>query len=54
MPDSDELPVLLNSLNLIKNKTLNTIREIYTEIVYKSSGGFQAGCLRSKIDNLYF
>lgn len=46
--DSDELAGLLNSLNLIKDKILNTTPEIYTEIVYKSRGGFQAGCFRSK------
>lgn len=48
--DSDELSGLLNSLNLIKDKILNTTPEIYTEIVYKSRGGFQAGCFRSKND----
>jgi len=48
--DSDELSGLLNSLNLIKDKILNTTPEIYTEIVYKSRGGFQAGCFRSKTE----
>ena len=46
--DSDELTGLQNSLDLIKDKILNTTPEIYTEIVYKSRGGFQAGCFRSK------
>lgn len=46
--DSDELDGLLKSLNLIKEKILNTTPEIYTEVVYKSRDGFQAGCYNDK------
>lgn len=48
--DSDELTGLLNSLTLIKDKILPTTPTIYTEIVYKSRGGFQAGCYSNKQD----
>jgi hypothetical protein len=46
--DSDELTGLLNSLNLIKDKVLTTTPDLYTEVVYRSRGGFQAGCFNSK------
>jgi len=42
--DKDEIDGLLKSLDIIKREVSTTKRERYTEIVFTSRTGFQAGC----------
>ncbi|SHL14292.1 hypothetical protein SAMN05444266_102190 [Chitinophaga jiangningensis] len=46
--DIDEVDALIKSLNILKDKVIPTTPELYTEIAYKSRGGFQAGCFISR------
>jgi hypothetical protein len=48
MLDIDEVDALIKSLNIIKDKIIPTTPKAYTEIQYRSRGGFQAGCFYSK------
>ncbi len=46
--DSDEIDGLIKALTMIQNKILPQKRNNYTEINFKSRGGFEAGCFFSK------
>jgi hypothetical protein len=41
--DADEVDGLVKSINLLKSKVLNTTPDSYTEVVFGSRGGFEAG-----------
>jgi len=41
--DSDEVDGLIKSINILKSKVLNSTRDNYTEIVFRSRSGFEAG-----------
>lgn len=41
--DSDEVDGLIKSINILKSKVLNSSRDNYTEIVFRSRSGFEAG-----------
>jgi vacuolar-type H+-ATPase subunit D/Vma8 len=41
--DLDEIDGLIKSINALKTKVFPSVRTSYTEIVYKSRGGFMAG-----------
>ncbi|WP_299444094.1 hypothetical protein [uncultured Aquimarina sp.] len=49
--DIDEVDGLIKSLEIIQESVLNTIPDNYTEITFKSRGGFEAGCYYSKRKN---
>lgn len=46
--DSDEIEGLINSLKLIQEKVLPSAVSNYTEIIYRSRSGFEAGCYWNK------
>jgi len=48
--DSDELDGLIKSITIIQEKILPNLPENYTEVSYKSRGGFEAGCYKSRKD----
>lgn len=48
--DSDEIEGLLKSLDIMQSKVFATIPLNYTEVSYRSRGGFEAGCFWSKGD----
>jgi hypothetical protein len=41
--DSDEVDGLIKSINILKTRVLNSTRDNYTEIVFRSRSGFEAG-----------
>jgi hypothetical protein len=41
--DADEIEGLIKSLKILKSDVLTTSRDIYTEVIFKSRTGFQAG-----------
>ncbi|HKP36410.1 MAG TPA: hypothetical protein VJT71_06095 [Pyrinomonadaceae bacterium] len=41
--DADEVDGLIKSISLLKSKVLNTTPDNYTEVVFGSRGGFEAG-----------
>ncbi|UOF76947.1 hypothetical protein [Bacteriophage sp.] len=45
--DDDELDALVKSLEIIKTDVLPSARQNYTEIIYRSRSGFEAGCFYS-------
>jgi hypothetical protein len=46
--DSDEVDGLIKSIKLIQDNIFNSTAANYTEVTYKSRGGFEAGCFWSK------
>ena len=46
--DADELDGLLKSIKIIQDRILSVTPSGYTEVTYKSRGGFQAGCYWSE------
>lgn len=48
--DADEIDGLIKSIKLIQEKVFATTPTNYTEVTYKSRGGFEAGCFWSKGD----
>lgn len=42
--DSDEIDGLLKSISIMQESVFSTSPTNYTEVTYKSRGGFQAGC----------
>lgn len=46
--DADELEGLLKSIKIMMDSVVNTFPQIYTEVSFKSRGGFEAGCFYSK------
>lgn len=42
--DPDEIAGFINMLKLIEDKYINSVRPNYTEIVYNTRGGTEAGC----------
>jgi len=46
--DKDEVVALLKSIDLIIYQIIKSVKEDYTEVVYKSRGGFSAGCYWSE------
>jgi hypothetical protein len=46
--DSDEIESLKTSMEIIKNQIFPSAPKNYTEVTYKSRGGFEAGCFLSK------
>ncbi len=42
--DKDEVESLIKAMRLVKEKVLPTTRNAYTEVTYKSRGGFEVGC----------
>lgn len=46
--DSDEIEGLITSIKMMKDRVFTTNPTNYTEIIYKSRGGFEAGCFSSK------
>lgn len=48
--DSDEIDGLIKSIKLMQEKVFATTPTNYTEVTYKSRGGFEAGCFWSKGD----
>lgn len=46
--DADEIDALVTSIKLMQSKVFNTSPENYTEVSFKSRGGFEAGCFWSK------
>ena len=41
--DSDEVDGLIKSINILKSRVLNSTRDNYTEIVFRSRSGFEEG-----------
>jgi len=41
--DQDEVDGLIQAINILKSKVLNTTKNNYTEIVFRSRSGFEAG-----------
>ncbi len=48
--DSDEIDGLIKSMNVIKKSVFGTSAKNYTEITFRSRGGFETGCFWSKND----
>jgi hypothetical protein len=48
--DGDEIDGLIKSIKLIQEKVFASTPTNYTEVTYKSRGGFEAGCYWSKND----
>jgi hypothetical protein len=48
--DADEIDGLIKSIKLIQDKVFVSVPANYTEVTYKSRGGFEAGCYWSKSD----
>jgi len=46
--DSDEIDGLIKSIKLIQEQIFNSVPTEYTEVSFKSRGGFEAGCFWSK------
>jgi hypothetical protein len=41
--DPDEIDGLIKSIGILKSRVLNSARDNYTEVVFRSRGGFEAG-----------
>ena len=48
--DADEIDGLIKSIKMIQENVFQSAPDIYTEVTYKSRGGFEAGCYWSKGD----
>jgi hypothetical protein len=48
--DADEIDGLLKSIKMMQDKVFTSTPTNYTEVTYKSRGGFEAGCYWSKGD----
>ena len=48
--DTDEIDGLMKSIKLMQEKVMLTVPTLYTEVSFKSRGGFEAGCFVSKED----
>ena len=48
--DTDEIDGLMKSIKLMQDKVMLTVPTLYTEVSFKSRGGFEAGCFVSKED----
>ena len=48
--DSDEIDGLIKSIKMMQDNVFNTSPTTYTEVTYKSRGGFEAGCFSKKGD----
>lgn len=48
--DPDEVDGLIKSINILQNRIFNTTKTDYTEVTFRSRGGFEAGCYYSKGD----
>lgn len=46
--DKDEVDGLIKSLEIMKNDIVTQSRENYTEVTFRSRGGFEAGCFSKK------
>jgi hypothetical protein len=46
--DVDEIDGLMKSIKLMQDKVMVTVPTTYTEVYYRSRGGFEAGCFTSK------
>ncbi len=46
--DADEIDGLMKSIKLMQDKVMITIPTNYTEVYYRSRGGFEGGCFVSK------
>ncbi|MBL6447970.1 hypothetical protein JMN32_16760 [Fulvivirga sp. 29W222] len=46
--DADEIDGLLKSIKMMQQKVLSSTPINYTEVIYKSRGGFEAGCYWNK------
>ena len=46
--DTDEIDGLMKSIKLMQEKVMLTVPTEYTEVSFKSRGGFEAGCFVSK------
>ena len=46
--DVDEIDGLMKSIKLMQDKVMLTIPDNYTEVYYRSRGGFEGGCFTSK------
>jgi hypothetical protein len=46
--DTDEIDGLMKSIKLMQDKVMLTVPTDYTEVSFKSRGGFEAGCFVSK------
>jgi hypothetical protein len=46
--DTDEIDGLMKSIKLMQEKVMLTVPSDYTEVSFKSRGGFEAGCFVSK------
>jgi hypothetical protein len=46
--DTDEIEGLMKSIKLMQEKVMLTVPTEYTEVSFKSRGGFEAGCFVSK------
>ena len=46
--DLDEIDGLMKSIKLMQDKVMLTIPANYTEVYYRSRGGFEGGCFTSK------
>ncbi len=46
--DVDEIDGLMKSIKLMQDKVMLTIPTTYTEVYYRSRGGFEGGCFTSK------
>ncbi|MBL0136936.1 MAG: hypothetical protein IPP86_00210 [Bacteroidetes bacterium] len=49
--DADELDGLIASLDFIQSKIFNDTAKTYTEVEFKTRGGFKSGCYFSQNDN---
>jgi len=48
MLDADEIDGLLKSIKVMKDKIFPSTSDVYSEVTYRSRGGFEAGCYWSK------
>ena len=46
--DADEIDGLMKSIKMMQEKVIVTVPEDYTEVSFRSRGGFEAGCFVSK------
>jgi hypothetical protein len=46
--DVDEIDGLMKSIKLMQDKVMLTVPTTYTEVYYRSRGGFEGGCFTSK------
>lgn len=46
--DADEIDGLMKSIKIMQEKVIVTTPDLYTEVSFRSRGGFEAGCFVSK------